>query len=370
VNDNSYVGITGVGIDNRFKGHLQSKNSTMVLPLAINKYGPENFIIEKLDEAETAEELYEMEKFYIKEYESHISLGKGYNLTWGGNGTFGDLSPMRNPEIIEKYFKETHHMKRPECRARMMGDLNPAKRPEVREKLSGDNNPAKRPDVRQKISDSWIDRDPQIMKDMGLSIRGENHPANKPETAHIWHEDNAAKRPEVRAAISKAGKGKKKPESVCGDNAPSKRPEVRAKIAKTKTGVPNPSACFGKEITIDGITYISIQAAKRALGWTDGEMYRYTTRGTTDKLPNSSGENHPCKQADVRKKISEGTKGKSKNRGGTNSAAKAVVIDCVIYTTIKEAIQATGISGTEFNKLLQIGRCKFLDKNQFPLRGI
>jgi hypothetical protein len=49
VNDKSYVGITGVGIDNRFKGHLQSKNSTMVLPLAIQKYGSENFIIEKLN---------------------------------------------------------------------------------------------------------------------------------------------------------------------------------------------------------------------------------------------------------------------------------------------------------------------------------
>lgn len=51
---------------------------------ALNKYGYDNFIFEKIDEAQTLEELNEKERFWIKFYDS-TNKNLGYNLDSGGN---------------------------------------------------------------------------------------------------------------------------------------------------------------------------------------------------------------------------------------------------------------------------------------------
>ena len=76
------------------------------------KYGEENFTLEIIDFAETYEELKEREKYWIKQYDS-MNREKGYNLTEGGDGTFGRLhseetkEKMRQKAIGRKASEET-----------------------------------------------------------------------------------------------------------------------------------------------------------------------------------------------------------------------------------------------------------------------
>ena len=95
-----YVGITTGNLQNRLTKHLHDikrekcKNLHKKNWLKKNK---EFIIIEKIDEANSIDELKEMEKFYIKKYKDQgINL---LNLTDGGDGTYGY---KHNLETIEK----------------------------------------------------------------------------------------------------------------------------------------------------------------------------------------------------------------------------------------------------------------------------
>lgn len=85
INKKIYIGQTIKSIEERWKKHTwlsTKRNSKMAITLAIIKYGEENFIIEKIDEASTIEELNEKEIFYIEEYKSKYP--NGYNIGNGG----------------------------------------------------------------------------------------------------------------------------------------------------------------------------------------------------------------------------------------------------------------------------------------------
>jgi group I intron endonuclease len=76
------------------------------------KYGEENFTLEIIDFADTYEELKEKEKYWIKQYDS-VNRDKGYNLTEGGDGTFGRMhseetkNKIRQKAIGRKASEET-----------------------------------------------------------------------------------------------------------------------------------------------------------------------------------------------------------------------------------------------------------------------
>jgi len=93
VNDKKkkYVGITIKGVEARWKQHLQETiaGSTYAIHNAIRKYGEENFNIEKIDYADSWEELCDLEFHYIKAYDTFAHDGFGYNLTRGGEGCCG-----------------------------------------------------------------------------------------------------------------------------------------------------------------------------------------------------------------------------------------------------------------------------------------
>ena len=83
INGKVYIGQTTRTIKDRWKQHINDSKSKTNLPYfhkAINKYGPENFSIEKIIEAPQSE-LDELEIFYIKKYDSY---NNGYNMTLGG----------------------------------------------------------------------------------------------------------------------------------------------------------------------------------------------------------------------------------------------------------------------------------------------
>ena len=89
------------GYIKRWKSHvyeaLHSKSDhCSLLNNAIRKYGPENFIIERIDEADDQDELDELETKYIEEYNSLVP--NGYNLDTGGKKGYKVTNETKNKQ--------------------------------------------------------------------------------------------------------------------------------------------------------------------------------------------------------------------------------------------------------------------------------
>jgi len=129
INGKVYIGKTGKTIEERWSKHLENakelkrareanpheKKEGSHLNNAINKYGPNAFIVNQEDVAYSKEELNEKERYWVNEYDS-MNPDKGYNMTEGGEG--GRQSPevikkmteinqeiARNPQALEKMSK-------------------------------------------------------------------------------------------------------------------------------------------------------------------------------------------------------------------------------------------------------------------------
>lgn len=85
INGKIYIGKTGNFKERRWQHERCYEKEDCVFHRAIQKYGKENFEWEIIDEASGLENAYELEKKYIKEYNSHIK-DNGYNMTKGGAG--------------------------------------------------------------------------------------------------------------------------------------------------------------------------------------------------------------------------------------------------------------------------------------------
>jgi group I intron endonuclease len=117
INGKVYIGQTINNINDRFRRHINDSNNNILdthFARAIKKYGEENFYIEKIDEANSQEELTLKEKYWIDEYDS---INNGYNETnsiykCGGN-TY--LSKTKEEmDIIKEKIRKTK-----------IGSLNP-----------------------------------------------------------------------------------------------------------------------------------------------------------------------------------------------------------------------------------------------------
>jgi group I intron endonuclease len=95
VNSKVYIGLTTETLEQRKSRHLRdafNQDSNLVFHMALRKYGKDNFQWEIIDDVATNEsELKEKEIYYISLYKSYIHADKsnGYNMTMGGEGTFG-----------------------------------------------------------------------------------------------------------------------------------------------------------------------------------------------------------------------------------------------------------------------------------------
>lgn len=83
INNKKYVGITN-DYKKRWSAHKRAQDPNMMIAQAIKKYGAENFKFELLESNVAIEEIDDKEKFYIQQLETHISTGKGYNVSKGG----------------------------------------------------------------------------------------------------------------------------------------------------------------------------------------------------------------------------------------------------------------------------------------------
>lgn len=98
INGKIYIGQTISSIQKRYSKHCNCNQQ--IIGKAIQKYGKENFKLERIDSATSREELDEKERYWISFYNSQIP--NGYNLESGGT---------TNKEINEdtrKKLRESH----------------------------------------------------------------------------------------------------------------------------------------------------------------------------------------------------------------------------------------------------------------------
>lgn len=91
VNGKRYIGFTSCGLLRRLRVHRSdARTGSHVLGRAIRKYGWDAFdvsiLVESWDPKYTKDVL---EPHFIREYETHVKLNKGYNMTDGGEGAIG-----------------------------------------------------------------------------------------------------------------------------------------------------------------------------------------------------------------------------------------------------------------------------------------
>jgi len=107
-NGKIYIGITNQGVATRWCKHCSDARSNSPFPLhnAIRKYGKENFQIEIIEVIKNKDYDYlkERECFWIKEFDSY-NRKLGYNLTLGGDGTFGRFHSEKTKEKIREKAK-------------------------------------------------------------------------------------------------------------------------------------------------------------------------------------------------------------------------------------------------------------------------
>ncbi len=107
INGKVYVGKTKKTIEERMYKHIfnAKKKINRRLYDSINHHGYDNFIIEKIDEGKTNEEINEKEKEWIRTLDSFYVNGKGYNMTLGGDGGNTNNGKKQSKEWIEKRMK-------------------------------------------------------------------------------------------------------------------------------------------------------------------------------------------------------------------------------------------------------------------------
>jgi hypothetical protein len=110
-NGKHYIGLTTTSLEQRTKEHRSCAKSgdNKCLYNAIRKYDMiDNIKLIEIDTADTNEELCEKEKRYIHEYNSYYMNGRGYNMTYGGEGTngyvFTEEDKLKMSESAKNYF--------------------------------------------------------------------------------------------------------------------------------------------------------------------------------------------------------------------------------------------------------------------------
>ena len=131
VNNKVYIGQSARGVRERFTRHINDAMSDRLdthFARAIRKYGPENFVVEVIDTANTQDELNCKEQYWIRQYDS---IKHGYNETdatykCGGNTYMGktelELFNIADRIRESKLGSKNPHSRKIKCRSEATGE--------------------------------------------------------------------------------------------------------------------------------------------------------------------------------------------------------------------------------------------------------
>jgi predicted GIY-YIG superfamily endonuclease len=146
-NGKNYIGLT-TSLEDRIKEHKQCAKSgnNRILYNALRKFKMEDtFELIKIDSANTNEELCQKEKYYIYQYNSYFKNGKGYNMTYGGEGSFGHKFTKKQrqncSEAKKEYYKDPEAIKKNSEAQKNYYRNNPEVRKKIAIKRWGQNKP-------------------------------------------------------------------------------------------------------------------------------------------------------------------------------------------------------------------------------------
>jgi group I intron endonuclease len=108
INNKKYVGMTTKSINCRFREHKTKstqnlKIDSQMIHKAMQKYGVDNFSIKSLEICENHNDLIKAEKKWIVDQNSYCENGYGYNMTHGGEGTFGHRLSNTSKEKLRSF---------------------------------------------------------------------------------------------------------------------------------------------------------------------------------------------------------------------------------------------------------------------------
>ena len=106
LNNKKYVGITKGCMLSRFKTHkriAKYKETKQHLHKAMVQDGIDNFIVYEIDTADSKEQLFEKEKYWIQKLDTKNS---GYNETDGGEGTWGWKPSTEKQKVLNERQRE------------------------------------------------------------------------------------------------------------------------------------------------------------------------------------------------------------------------------------------------------------------------
>ena len=193
-NGKHYIGCS-TNLDERKKSHLRQaklKQPQCKVHQALKKHNIihtfELIVID--DTANSKQEMFEKEIFYIQKYNSHIKNNKGYNMTLGGDGNHGYVftkadSKKMSQRAIEKF---SNPEQREKARERAIQQFS---NPEAREQMSQikkehyQNNPETREKLSQ-IKKEHYHNHPEAREVHGEKMK--EHYKNNPEAGKVHGE--------------------------------------------------------------------------------------------------------------------------------------------------------------------------------------
>ena len=137
LNGQIYIGQTKYKAIDRYNAHMNTYKNTKFYN-SIHKYGPENFVLEILEDNVANEDLDDLEIKYIAKYDSY---NNGYNETIGGQGTHGYIFTKEDREkksnSMKEAWKYSEKLNNPERNKKISeSNKNKPKSIEHRKKLS------------------------------------------------------------------------------------------------------------------------------------------------------------------------------------------------------------------------------------------
>jgi group I intron endonuclease len=116
INGKIYIGVTSrPDIRSRFIEHISGSNWSgrkSILHIAISKYGKDNFNIEIIEKTDSIENMFILENKYIIKYDSFYLNGKGYNMTFGGEGRVNSVTTEETKKLLSLKGQEFNKTKR------------------------------------------------------------------------------------------------------------------------------------------------------------------------------------------------------------------------------------------------------------------